>query len=280
MAEEEQIRYLDEVRPFLCSGRIDSIRISTRPDALDEKTLGLLKGYGVKTVEIGAQSMIDPVLLLSRRGHKAEDTASAALRLRRSGFEVGIHLMLGLPGDTIDRFLETLDRVISLKPDFLRLHPTLVLRGAPLELLWRAGEYSPLSLGETIQWLKRGLLKLERASIPAARIGLQPTRELENHLLAGPFHPALHQLIDSEIFFDMAVELLQTSPSAPDPHFFCHPKEVSNLRGQRNTNIEKLKDRFRLREIYVGERRDLWRGSLYLQTQGGDRSMRKTELSY
>jgi len=277
---EEQTRYLKVIQPFLASGLIDSIRISTRPDALDEEILSLLKEYGVKTVELGTQSMIDEVLLLAKRGHRVEDTISAVLRLKRLCFEVGIQLMIGLPGDTFDRFLKTLDQIIDLKPGFVRIHPTLVLKGAPLENLWWTGRYSPLLLDEAIQWLKRGLLKLERASIPVARIGLQPTKDLERNFLAGPYHPALHQLIDSAIFFDMAKHLLQISPNGSRAFFHCHPKEVSNLRGQRNGNILKLKDQFQLGEIIVQSSKDVPRGSLILQSPEGEVSIHRKSLGF
>ena len=277
---EDQIRYLKEAQPFLSSGLIDSIRVSTRPDALGEETLSLLKEFRVKTIEIGTQSMIDQVLLLANRGHRAEDTISATTRLKRWGFEIGIHLMIGLLGDTFDHFLQTLDRVIELRPDFVRIHPTLVLKGAPLEILWRTGKYSPLPLEEAIQWLKKGLLKLERASIPVARVGLQPTKELEKNFLAGPYHPALHQLIDSAIFFDMAVSLLQISQENGQALFLCHPKEVSNLRGQRNENILRLKKHFKLSEILIAGKQEWPRGCLGLQTQGGEVSIRRESLSH
>jgi histone acetyltransferase (RNA polymerase elongator complex component) len=278
LKKEEQVYYLKEVRPFLSSGLINSIRISTRPDALDEEVLFLLKEHGVKTVEIGTQSMIDEVLVLANRGHWAEDTISAASRLRERGFETGLQLMIGLPGDSFIRFLETLDRVIDLKPDFVRIHPTLVLKGAPLEILWRTGRYSPLSLEEAIQWLKKGLLKLERSSVPVARIGLQPTKELERDLLAGPFHPALRQLVDSAIFFDMATSLLHVSQKNGKALFLCHPKEVSNLKGQRNGNILKLKIHFNLSEILIEGGQELPRSYLGLRTQEGEVSIHRTSL--
>ena len=265
--KDDQVRYLKTVQPSIASGLIDSIRISTRPDALDEEILCLLKEYGVKTVEIGVQSMIDEILFLSRRGHCAEDTVDAIRRLIQQGFEVGLQLMIGLPGDSCDRFLQTLDRVIELKPNFVRIHPTLVLKGAPLETLWRGGEYSPLSLDEAIQWLKKGILKLENSSIRVARIGLQPTQELERDYLAGPYHPALHQLIDSAIFFAIATSLLEISQKNGRALFLCHPKEVSNLRGQRNENILKLKKHFKLSEILIEGRQELPKGYLGLQTQ-------------
>jgi histone acetyltransferase (RNA polymerase elongator complex component) len=275
---DNEVRYLKEVQPFLASGLIDSIRISTRPDALNEETLSLLREYGVKTVEVGAQSMIDEVLFISKRGHCAEDTVSATSRLKRRGFEVGLQLMTGLPGDTCDRFLQTLDRVIELKPDFVRIHPTLVLRGAPLETLWRDGRYSPLCLDEAVQWLKKGILRLENSSIPVARIGLQPTQELERDYLAGPYHPSFRQLVDSSIFFDMATSLLQNSQKNGQALFRCHPKEISNLRGQKNENMNKLREHFRLSEIIIEGRQELPRGCLGLQTQGGEVSIHRKAL--
>lgn len=276
--QEDQIRYLEEAQPFLKSGLIHSVRISTRPDALDEEALSSLKEYGVKTVEIGAQSMIDEVLSLSQRGHSVADILFATSRLKQYGFEIGLQLMIGLPGDTCDRFLQTLDQVIDLKPDFLRIHPTLVLKGSPLESLWRAGKYSPLSLKETVHWLKTGLLKLETSSVRVARIGLQPTRELERHLLAGPYHSALHQLIDSEIFFEMAKQLLQIHSKEPEVLFFCHPKEVSNLRGQRNGNILKLKEQFQLKEVLIQGIEGIPRGSIFLHTPVGSASIKRKDL--
>jgi len=266
---DHQVCYLKEVQPFLPSGLIHSIRISTRPDALDGEILSLLKKYSVKTVEIGVQSMIDEVLLLAHRGHCAADTVNAVSRLQDKKFEVGLQLMIGLPGDTYDRFIQTLDRVIELQPDFVRIHPTLVLKGAPLEDVWRAGEYSPLPLDETVQWLKKGILELEESSIRVARIGLQPTKELERDYIAGPYHPALHQLIDSAIFFDMAISLLQVSQKNGRALFLCHPKEVSNLRGQKNENILRLKKNFNLSEVLIEGRQELPRGFLGLQTQEG-----------
>jgi histone acetyltransferase (RNA polymerase elongator complex component) len=275
---EDQVRYLGEVQPFLSSGLIDSIRISTRPDALGGETLTLLRDHGVRTVELGAQSMVDEVLFLSRRGHCAEETSSAVTRLRQQDFEAGLHLMIGLPGDSPDYFSQTLDRVIALKPDFVRIHPALVLRGASLEDLWRSGGYSPLSLDETVQWLKKGLLKLERASIPVARIGLQPAKELEDHLLAGPYHPALHQLVDSAIFFDMASSLLGPSPGDLDPVFYCHPADSSNVRGQKNGNTAKLRERFGLKGISIAARDNVVKDTLILRGPGGESSIHRRDL--
>ncbi len=274
----EQEQYLRLLQPFITSGRIDSIRISTRPDCLDEETLSLLKKYGVKTIEIGAQSMIDEVLLRSRRGHLAEETLSSVFRLREWGFETGLHLMMGLPGDCLDLFLRTLDRVIPLHPDFVRIHPTLVLKGASLERLWERGEYLPLSLDEAVAWLKKGLLKLESASLPVARVGLQLDQGLERYILAGPYHPALRQIVDSAIAYEMAVRLLESRPAGNEATFFCNPREVSNLRGQRSRNMSELKNRFQMDELFVHGMEDVARDALVLQTPSGTVEIRRRDL--
>ena len=198
--------------------------------------------------------------------------------MKEKNFEVGFQLMIGLPRDTYDLFLQTLDRVIELKPNFLRIHPTLVLKGTPLEDLWRSGEYCPLSLEDAVQWLKKGILRLEKSSIRVARIGLQPTKELERDYLAGAYHPALRQLVDSAIFFYMATSLLQTSQKNGHALFFCHPGEASNLRGQRNENILKLKNDFNLSEISIDERQELPRGFLALRTPEGEVSIDRKSL--
>lgn len=280
LSQDEQISYLREVYPFLSSGLLDSIRISTRPDALSDEILETLKKFGVKTIEVGVQSLSDDVLLQSKRGHTAEDSVTALRRLREWGFEVGAHLMIGLPGDTIDSFLHTIHRILELKPDFVRIHPTLVLRGAPLENLWRKGRYSPLSLNEAVQWLKKGVLKLERTSLPVARLGLQPTGELESHFLAGPYHPALHQLVNSAHFYDMAEHLLERYRNDFLPVFICHPRDLSDLKGQRRQNILRLETRFKLDHISILCDEGCKRGSLGLRTQGGEVWIHRTSLDY
>jgi histone acetyltransferase (RNA polymerase elongator complex component) len=278
MPKEGQMQYLRMVQSFMESGLIDSIRISTRPDCLDEDTLSFLKKGGVKTIEVGTQSMVDEVLFLNRRGHMAEDTVSSVNRLKAWGFEIGLHLMIGLPGDNGDRFLQTIDRVAGLRPDFVRIHPTLVLRGASLEALWEEGEYHPLDLDETVLWLKRGLLRLEATSVRVARIGLHLDPELEKHIVAGPYHPALHQMVESAITFDMAARLLKTRVAGPKAIFVCHPREASNFRGQRNRNISELRTRFLLDEIVVETREEVERNSLLLKTETGPSVIRRRDL--
>jgi histone acetyltransferase (RNA polymerase elongator complex component) len=254
MAKQDQIRLLKLAQPFLEAGEVHSVRISTRPDAIDQERLGFLKGLGVQTVEIGAQSFVDDVLRRAGRGHTAADVTAAVQLLKVNGFEAGVHLMAGLPGDNPERFAYSVDQTIALKPQMVRIHPTLVLTGTRLAHDYRNGRYEPLTLEAAVMLCKSALLKFDAAGIPVIRIGLQTVPEMEKRttLVTGPYHPAFRSLVTSSIFFDRAASLLSTG----DFHektvvFSICPKEQSAFRGLRNENVRRLQNRFALAGIRV-----------------------------
>jgi histone acetyltransferase (RNA polymerase elongator complex component) len=285
MEREEQRRLFDMAAPFLREGAVDGIRISTRPDGIDAKGLYLLQTSGVKTVEVGAQSLDDEVLLCSRRGHTAADTVRALTLLRETGFETGIHLMAGLPGDSPNRFAETIKKTIELRPDMVRIHPTIVLRDTALAETFREGNYLPLGLADAVDLCKNALKALTAAGIPVIRLGLQTTRELEEPgaVVAGPFHPAFRSLVESALFREMADALLGAADSRErNVTFFAAPADISNFLGMRQGNIAALKERFGIGGIRVLADPALPRGTLIL-THGNkqlkaDGSGRITEL--
>lgn len=86
--------------PFVKRGDFSGIRISTRPDAIDPPVLERLKQYGVKSIELGAQSMDDRVLVLNQRGHTAQDVVNASRMIREYGFSLGLQMMTGLYGSS------------------------------------------------------------------------------------------------------------------------------------------------------------------------------------
>lgn len=281
MAEKEQIRLLRMAMPFIREGLIDSLRISTRPDEIDEDSLDILHDYGVKTVEIGAQSLVEEVLISSRRGHTASDVSSAVDRLHCKGFEVGLHLMAGLPGDSLQSFAATIEQTILLQPDTVRIHPTLVFRDTVLAQLYIEGNYRPLSLAEAVRLSKYALLKLEKAGIPVIRLGVQATPEMEipGNIVAGPFHPAFRSLVDASIFRDMASSLLSgTAPEGRTVAFTMSEQDVSDFRGHKNENLRFLTEKFQPKEIQVTNDPESPRGWLTLQVQDQTLSMHRTGL--
>ncbi len=274
MAREEQARLLQMAQPYLRDGRVESLRISTRPDEIDEDLPDFLRIYGVRTVELGAQSLDEGVLLQSRRGHTVQDVVSAVRRLREKGLEVGLHLMLGLPGDSPRSLAATLDRTIHLQPDTVRLHPTLVFRNTILATLYEEGKYLPLTLSEAVRQSLYSVLRLEKAGIPVIRLGLQTTPEMEcpGNVVAGPHHPAFRSLVNARLFRDMAATLLsRTEPEGRTVTFLLSPRDVSDFRGQGSENLPCLEERFRPRAIRIAGDPDCPRGWLKLQV--GDRSV-------
>ena len=247
-----QRSYLEAVEPYVLSGRIKSIRMSTRPDCINGNTLDLLKERHVETVELGAQAMDDRVLSLSGRGHTSKDTIHAAALLKERGFKVGLQLMPGLPGDSGDLFAETVKRTIALKPDLVRLYPALVVRDTPLEGLFRAGRFFPLTLEEAVAVCRQALVAFEAAGIEVVRIGLQPTEELEKEgtVIAGPYHPAFRQLVEASLMLDaMETALSGMTFSEPEVRIFVNPRDLSNAAGQKRSNLPALKELFRLARI-------------------------------
>lgn len=191
------VRLLEMASYWVCRGVFAGIRFSTRPDAISEEVCDLLANFPVRTVELGVQSLSDPVLQQSRRGYGASVAAGAAQRVCRYGWKLGIQLMPGLPGDTHGRFLSSLEEAVDLKPDFLRLYPTLVLEGTALADWYLEGRYVPLTLEEAISWCAEAYEVLRLAGVALARAGLHGDvqRGGSRPVLAGPFHPAFGYLV-------------------------------------------------------------------------------------
>ncbi len=266
-----QTELLGFAKPFIEKGLVCSIRISTRPDYIDSKGLNLLEKFHVRTVEIGAQSMVDEVLYLSNRGHTSKDVKDAINILKERGFETGVHLMVGLPGDSRKRFEYTVEEIVALHPDMARIHPTIVFKDTALAKSYRSGDYIPLTMADAIELCKYALTRFGEAAIPVIRLGLQTTREMEEEgsIIAGPFHPAFRSLVEGAIFLDMASSLLELAQARNEKvTFSLFPKDTSSFRGLKNQNISTLKERFSPAELSVKTDLHQDRGSLVMTARG------------
>jgi histone acetyltransferase (RNA polymerase elongator complex component) len=271
MTKHEQLRLLEYAKPFLETGKVHALRISTRPDYIDPERLDFLKRCGVRIVEIGAQSFSDDVLREAGRGHTAGDVEAAVRLLQAQGFQVAVHLMAGLPGDDAERFAYTVDRVIALKPQMVRIHPTLVFMDTALEQAYRSGRYQPLTLDEAVNLCKSAVSRLNEAGIPVIRIGLQMTPEMERSgtVVAGPCHPAFRLIVESSIFLDRAGALLSSGAyRSRDVVFSVCQKQQSAFRGLKNSNIKALQSRFGLAGIRVLADPELPAGTLRAHCEG------------
>jgi len=272
MDRATQERFLSYTAPFIENGSVDSLRISTRPDAIDEERLVLLQASGVKAVEIGVQSMDDEVLERSKRGHTAADVIRAVAILKERGFETGVHLMAGLPGDNEERFNRTVEEIIALAPASVRIHPVIVFRDTELAEMFTAGEYKPLSIDDAVCLCKEAVKKFQAAGIPVIRLGLQTTSEMEQPggILAGPYHPAFGALVYESMFADMAISLLSEKKTLGTKIVFrISPQDVSHLRGHRNRNLKSIMERFGLDDITVISDPQQMRGEISLLENDG-----------
>jgi len=252
LPEARQRLLLESVQEFIQRGQVHSLRLSTRPDAIETNNLLFLQTMGVRTIELGVQSLNDRVLAAAARGHLSRATYEATARLKKHGFEVGLQLMPGLPGDNRETFLETVEKSIALTPNFVRIYPTVVLSSTPLERLFRSGRYKPLSLKEAVDWCKASKKRFDSASIPVIRIGLQPTSTLEEpgRIVAGPYHPALGQLVNSAIWHDKISPALKTA-SLQSPSLAIHAPshQVTEIRGHHNSNIKGWLEELKLTSL-------------------------------
>lgn len=245
---------LDVAQEFVQGGKASGIRFSTRPDTVTEEALNSLTPYAVCVVEVGAQSMDDEVLALSRRGHTAEDTKRAVEALKAHGLSAGVQLMPGLPGDTLESMLQTGRRIADMNPDFVRIYPTVVVKNTLLERWYNSGRFQPLALTDAVEVTKRLFLLFQARGIPVIRMGLQTTESLQEPgaVVAGPFHPAFGHLVHSALFLDRAAKALEEEqPGSTRITLSVHPHDVPKLKGLKGENIRQLVKRFRLEELQV-----------------------------
>lgn len=268
---------------YKAKNKIDGIRLSTRPDYIDEKVLNLLKKYKVDTIELGVQSLKDEVLNKSGRGHSSRQVFDAAKLIKDYGFNLGLQMMIGLVGDTKANAIYTAKEFIKLDPYCVRIYPTLVIKDTYLEKMYNKGVYNPLSLEESIDITTDLLMLFEYHNINVIRVGLQPTDNIRlgRDVVIGPFHSSYRQLVESNIYKIILKDYLDTMDKAI---FFnktisikTNSKSISNIAGQRSNNIKYLIDRYKLNNIKIyGE--DMPEGSIYICIEDLEINIDKKEM--
>ena len=254
LPDPEVISLLTLAQQFVRDGRADSIRFSTRPDTIDERRLKLISGYSVRTIELGVQSMDLTVLTQSRRGHTSGQTVAAVQRLKREDYMIGLQMMIGLPGDTIERSDDTARRIIDLLPNFVRIYPAVVLENSLLAEWYRQGRFTPWPLDTCVNLVKDLYLLFKQYDIAVIRMGLQAEKDFNNakSILAGPYHPAFGHLVHSKVYLDAAIAALKSTKHGKDNiRIYVHPRSISKMHGHKNHNIITLQSKFQLRKVQV-----------------------------
>lgn len=235
---EYMLELLEAAYPYVKSGQVKGIRISTRPDCIDHEVLDILKKYGVTSIELGAQSMDDEVLEANRRGHTAQDICNASELIKEYGFELGLQMMTGLYKDTAEKSIETAKKIIELAPSTVRIYPTVVLKGTYLAELYLKEEYTPLNADDSAELCAILVPMFENAGIKIIRLGLHSSRDIKENMLVGGFHDSFGELVKSRIMVNKILEL----PPA-DYQVYVNPRSVSKLKGNKKSNIYLLIER-------------------------------------
>ncbi len=246
--EERQIELLSTAYEFIKSKKVNSIRISTRPDYINKEVLKRLKKYKVKTIELGVQSANDYILKKAGRGHTFEDVKKASRLIRLYRFKLGHQMMVGLPESTKLDEINTAKQLIKLKPNMIRIYPVLVIKGTALEKQYNEGIYKPLTVVQAVETCKELVKMFSKKKIDIIRIGLQPTDTISepnsenSEVVAGPFHSAFRQLVESGMWYDVIVDKIKKlNAKVKEVEVIVNPQDVNNVVGQRKENISNLK---------------------------------------
>ena len=240
---------LDAAAPFLKKD-FGGIRVSTRPDAVNEALLSYLKSRGVTAVELGAQSMDDGVLIKNERGHTAADTARAVRMVRAAGLSPGLQMMTGMYGSTPASDRYTAREFIKLRPDTVRIYPTVVLEHTALAALYREGAYLPPSTEESVELCADLLRAFTAAGIRVIRLGLHSGGDVENNRIAGVYHPAFRELCESRIYRQALEKLLRGLPKGQVTAVVArgHASKAAGHKGENRRYFASLGYRIKITE--------------------------------
>ena len=247
--KDVQIELLEAANEFIKAKKVNSIRISTRPDYIDKDILKMLKKYHVRTIELGVQSSNNYILDKSKRNHTFEDVVKASKMIRRRGFVLGHQMMVGMAESTEHDEINTAKDLIKLKPKIVRIYPVLVIKGTELARQYASGEYTPLTVDQAVERCKELSYLFAKHKITVIRIGLQNTDEIcdpsqdGSDVLAGPFHPAFRQLVEGAMWYDALSEKIKNiNTKVKKVEIVVNPEDSNNVIGHKKVNIERLKD--------------------------------------
>ena len=243
---EAQKAYLSAVQPFLKSGAVEYIRISTRPDCIEKETVDFLTAYGVRIIELGAQSMSDAVLKASGRGHTSADTRRAASLIKEGGASLGLQMMTGLPASTPELEAMTARSFVEMGADIARIYPVVVFSDSPLCRMMEEGSYTPPSMADTVERAAACLSILEDGGVQVVRIGLQETETLFSTVAGGAYHPAMGALVRARLWRNR-LERAVLKLGGPEITVFCEEKLTSLVVGQKRENFIYLSEKYGIR---------------------------------
>ncbi|HBF3430730.1 TPA: radical SAM protein [Clostridioides difficile] len=233
-------------KEYVEKGLVKDIRMSTRPDCIDEDILSMLKEYKTSIIELGVQSLDEKVLLDSIRGHQSEIVYKSSKMIKNSGIKLGLQMMIGLPADTEEKCIFTAKKFVELKPDCVRVYPTLVVKDTGLEKLMEQNKYNPFTLEESVNIVKKVLVLFYVNNINVIRVGLQATDDIQigKAVLAGPYHPAFRELVEADMIKDYLEFVILQNKNIKQMLVKSNKKNISKIIGNKKTNVKYMEEKF------------------------------------
>ncbi|MGC8307727.1 elongator complex protein 3 [Clostridioides difficile] len=237
---------LSVAKEYVEKGLVKDIRMSTRPDCIDEDILSMLKEYKTSIIELGVQSLDEKVLLDSIRGHQSEIVYKSSKMIKNSGIKLGLQMMIGLPADTKEKCIFTAKKFVELKPDCVRVYPTLVVKDTGLEKLMEQNKYNPFTLEESVNIVKKVLVLFYVNNINVIRVGLQATDDIQigKAVLAGPYHPAFRELVEADMIKDYLEFVILQNKNIKQMLVKSNKKNISKIIGNKKTNVKYMEEKF------------------------------------
>lgn len=241
---DKQTELLEKAYEFVKNGDVDSLRCSTRPDFITPEILDNLKKYGMKTIELGVQSMDDEVLKKSARGHSREDVFTASRLIKEKGFNLGLQMMPYLPGDTREKTIKTAEDIICLMPECVRIYPTLVVGDTALCRMYEKGLYTPATVEDAVMLCAELVEMFESNGIDVIRIGLQTTDGINLNTVKGPYHEALGELVRNEIYKKRIEAYIKDNDITDDFVYTVEKGEISKAAGHKKSNVKYINEKY------------------------------------
>ncbi|HBF7698387.1 TPA: radical SAM protein [Clostridioides difficile] len=237
---------LSVAKEYVEKGLVKDIRMSTRPDCIDEDILSMLKEYKTSIIELGVQSLDEKVLLDSIRGHQSEIVYKSSKMIKNIGIKLGLQMMIGLPADTEEKCIFTAKKFVELKPDCVRVYPTLVVKDTGLEKLMEQNKYNPFTLEESVNIVKKVLVLFYVNNINVIRVGLQATDDIQigKAVLAGPYHPAFRELVEADMIKDYLEFVILQNKNIKQMLVKSNKKNISKIIGNKKTNVKYMEEKF------------------------------------
>jgi len=209
---------------------------------VSKETIAVLKEHGVRVVELGIPTMNDAILRALGRGHTARDFFDSFRLLTGEGFEVGMQVMVGLPGETFADLHETVSAITTVAPCFIRIYPLVVIEDTRLFEAFIKGDYVPDSLETAVTKASFVYASAWSHGVRTIKMGLTDNDVVRERIAGGPFHPAFGYLVKSEVFRLALSRVCEAMGARGEVTVSINAHDVAHIVGPTRANLHRFRE--------------------------------------